>query len=741
MSEPQGLDNFLAQSTPSATVTPAATAGEPAGLSEFIGPELLEENYGGPTGALVTGASHVINSALPGVGPVLQNAVGLDYETQKKLALANPVSAGVGDIAGFIRGVGAPAAITGAGKTMGALAPAGMASKALQYGTEGALMGVSQNLNDLALGDPNLTAQKAISNIGFGVALGIGSAPFAQFAESAIPVATKKLSKALTGLRDVGIGTAEEPGAVANLIAKAGSVLNGKSVESNMDALFAGINRGETTIPKIANNMEEAFSHGTKVSDELTQSINKEVEPLEKIAERPFKNFPSKAELSESLAIDKGIQVGEDLGHLTHPQTAEALLKTKAMLNDYQMAANDFQREFMNKARTKIEESAIKALFENPTSAETIIKKEIANNFIEQSKKVLSASENYADYKQAETTLSKMINHLAKESVETHETLKALAGSESLMSRIAKSAVTGVGATMIGIPKPLTTAVLSAVEAYKTVRNPYEVGTALNNAFQKIKAFAEINEKVGEKIGSLSKSIFANPGARNLAVPHVSPGLPAAANSHDYDKKALKVNEIANNPQMLLDKLSKHTEDLYDSAPNVSAAIHQSLMTGAQFLAAKLPHPPSQMLLSANEWTPSKAQKQTFMTYYRAVNEPLSALKDIKSGTLNQETMEALQATQPQLLNEMRKSVMEHLDPKKARKLPYGVKIALSKFMGQPLDEGMLPSVIMSNQEVFLQPQQAGSSEKGKVTQGGLKEMSFANRSETETQEHEKEGM
>lgn len=719
------------------TATPSAES-----LPTWDETEPLEEKYGGPTGALAAGASHVVNTALPGIGPVLQNAVGLDYDTQKKLTLANPIASGVGDIAGFAKGMGAPQAIKSAGEVAGKTVAPGLASKALQYGTEGALMGVSQNLNDLALGDPNLTAQKAISNIGIGTALGLAAAPLAQYAPAIISASTKKLSKALTGLREVAIGTAEEPGAAATLLGKAASALNGKTVESNIDALFAGI-ENEPTLNRVTKNIENVMEHATKVSDELTAGVDKELGTLEEGTKRPIKNFPTKNELTKGLALEKAAAEGvEDFGNVLHPESAEAALKTKTMLADYQMAANEFQREFMNKARTAIEPEKIKALFLNPQSEETLAKKAIANNFIEQSKNVLNASENYANYKDAEMTLSKMINHLAKESVETSETLKALAGGEPLAARLAKSTVTGIGASMLGVPKPVVGAVLSAVEAYKTVRNPYEVGTALNNAFQKIKAFAEINEKVGEKISSLSKSIFSNAGVRGAAVPHATPtGLPSIAGTNDYDKKSYKINELAGNPQLLMKKLSEHTEDLYDVAPNVSTAVHQNLLNATQFLASKIPKSPSQMLLSSGEWKPSEAQKQTFMTYYRAVNNPLSVLKDVKSGILTSESMEALTATQPQLLNEMRKEVLTHLDPKKARHLPYGVKISLSKFMGQPLDDGLLPSVVMSDQKVFLQPQQQGSDSPVKPTSGGLKEMSLADRAETETQQHEKEDM
>jgi hypothetical protein len=179
---------------------------------------------------------------------------------------------------------------------------------------------------------------------------------------------------------------------------------------------------------------------------------------------------------------------------------------------------------------------------------------------------------------------------------------------------------------------------------------------------------------------------------------------------------------------------------LYEDAPNISLGLNTAMASAVNFLASKIPRPPSQLLLS-QEWKPSNAQKQDFMTYYKAVNQPLSALKDLKSGTLLPQTMEALQVTQPHLLQEMRSKVMEHLNPKKAQKLSYPVKMSLSLFMGQPLEEGLIPSVIASNQVSFAGPQQSQQSapKKRNSTLGGLKELNMASRASTETEDLEED--
>jgi len=664
-----------------------------------------EENYGGITGEAFTAASHLVNTALPGIGPILQNAVGVPYETQRKLSETNPISAMVGDIGGFARGVGAPGLISKAGTNI-ASGIEGAAGKAIQYGAEGALYNWTNSINDMALGDPNLTAQKALIHIGLGAALGVGGGLLSEAISRTLPQATKKLSSALGNLRESTLGTVDEPTIAANALGKLSSLANGKPVQSNLDHLFAALGTGETTIPKVTNNLEEILEHGNKVSDSLNKAIHDEsgLNGLEGVA-------PDAAKLSSDL-------------------------KTKELLFDYHASLNDLQNTFMDAQKNKLDTDKIESFLKNPNPQD----REILDNYIENSKKILSASENYADYKQAETSIGKLVNSLAKNNVEMQDTLKAMTGKSGL-AKLATAGAFGTAAHMAGVPNPLIGTALGALEAYRTIKNPYEVGTALNNVFQKLKVLADINQKVGDKINSLSKSALSNAAARNLSLPKQGiNSLPEMGKPGDFDKKSDRIYQLATNPEALMNKLSEHTEDLEQAAPNVSVGLHKAIISSVQFLNSKLPRPQSQLPLS-QEWTPSRSQKQTFMNYYRTVSNPLSSLKDLKEGTLSDQTMEALQATHPELLQEMRQSIMQNIDPKKAKKLPFGVKMSLSKFLGHPMIEGVLPSVIMSNQVSFIGPQQSqqNAPKQTKVTQGGLKALNMAGRSETETQEHEKE--
>lgn len=168
-------------------------------------------------------------------------------------------------------------------------------------------------------------------------------------------------------------------------------------------------------------------------------------------------------------------------------------------------------------------------------------------------------------------------------------------------------------------------------------------------------------------------------------------------------------------------------------APNISQGLQNSYVTSVNFLNSKLPKPNRDMPLGY-DFKPSVAQKEKFNAYFNAVHNPLIALKQIRMGTLSNETMESLQVVHPKLLEEMRSSVLANMDQAKAKKLPMKVKISLSKFLGMPLDNAMIPQVIASNQATYNMPAPQQAQQGGvKPTLGGLKELNLSNMSKTQT--------
>lgn len=201
--------------------------------------------------------------------------------------------------------------------------------------------------------------------------------------------------------------------------------------------------------------------------------------------------------------------------------------------------------------------------------------------------------------------------------------------------------------------------------------------------------------------------------------------------SYQKNKKAVEKHA---DPKTFAEHLATNTQEYAKTAPNITQGLNTSVMRAQQFLQSKIPQPSSSLPFSG-EHKPSRSQMAKFNNYYETVNDPISVLSHVKRGTLRNEHIEALGQVYPKLYDEMKKKVTEHMDTEAARTLPYATKLAIGKFMGQPMDHSMLPQSIMSNQAALTGPRLGtqGSAQSGKSTLGGLKELNEGKRTATET--------
>jgi GNAT superfamily N-acetyltransferase len=264
--------------------------------------------------------------------------------------------------------------------------------------------------------------------------------------------------------------------------------------------------------------------------------------------------------------------------------------------------------------------------------------------------------------------------------------------------------------------------------------DPTTVGISLADKFNKFNSTRNIMDGVSEKISKGAKSIFTSGAARGLVLSGASLGV------HSYEDRVRRIQELASNSDVLGNHLSNSVEGIHGLMPNISQSMQNHMAASVLFLQSKIPGPKSQFMLSPT-WKPSEQQKQKFNRYYGAVADPVDVLNQIKSGKLTGEAVEAVQATHPELFQEMRTKVLSEMDQEKARALPYNVKLCLAKFLGEPLDASMLPSVIISNQLALNQPSSPNgmSPKQQRSTQAGLAKLKVAQRATTDTQDLEGE--
>lgn len=179
-------------------------------------------------------------------------------------------------------------------------------------------------------------------------------------------------------------------------------------------------------------------------------------------------------------------------------------------------------------------------------------------------------------------------------------------------------------------------------------------------------------------------------------------------------------------PTALAEKVNKQTSGMYRVAPNTSGEVDRVGMAAAQFLNSKLPKRSSDAgMLAAYKpvKVPSSMELAKFERYLDATNSPMKVLKDLERGTVTREQTEALKSVYPTIFRSLQDQIMMLL-PKHAATMPYSRKIQLGMLFDVPTDASLVPKNIMSLQSTFNDEniQQSGDGAVN-TTQSGLKNL------------------
>lgn len=772
-----------------------------------------DEKYGTVGQQVKTGLEGAARGATLGLSDVVESKLFDNAKDIKARRETNPVTSGAGNLLG---GAGALIATGGLAAPAEAALGGGLAARAIGFGAEGALFGAGNAVTDAALGDPNLTAEKVLSDIGMGAAFGSGLGVISKGVEAILPRATEKLSKALSSLKESAVGSGEAPGFAVRAAAVPGSILTGETPESWAKAFYDGLKRPDGSVSsrsfiknlnEVVENSKEAAAqlYDTAVPANLSKSLEgmpvnqarsnaeeifqnillktEEATPnqelVSKLSPGPAKDLDARllkldddlqtaktaVDVHDALSgfakdLDKGKLIKFDTMPTAAQQADQEILKdirntVRGSLRDeniwgeaahhygqtadqysaYKDALKNFQGAFMKKEKTGsfvMDPGKVGTFFNRFGSVSQDLKAQYLDTFINETQNLAKASENYHGFESGSETISNRVSELAKKHQQLSEVAQALAENKpgfNQQSATVPAGVAAFAAHSLGVPNPVVGAALAGAGAIKAIKNPYELGATLGPSFQKLHAIAEISGSVGKKIESGAKSIFSNSALR------AAPSIPQMAADNTYDKKVKRIAELTDQ-QKLMDHLERSTDSIQEAAPNVSQALQMKMTNAVGFLNSKIPKPQNHFPLSF-DWEPSNAQKQEFNEYYMAVDSPLSIMKDVKNGTLSNASMEALQAVHPELLKEMQSAVMGSLNPKTAKDLNYGTKISLSKFLGQPVDETMVPQTILENQLSLSGPslseQSAPKQRQSKISSSAIKDLDFSGRARSQT--------
>lgn len=803
MASPEEVQSFVSGSGETSPPLDMVSPGEAANFAQTADDE---EKYGGFGGAAKAAGLGVLRGAsVSGSDVALAKSGLVDPKTIEGLQRQNPGISLTSEIGGAIGSAAlgdelAPAALIGkAGKaTYGALKvldaakgiqEASTAAKVLGAtgdiaahiggsAVEGALYaGIGNTLNEYAVGDPNLNAEKIAANFGYGALAGGAIGGAIKAASIAAPPALQAAKDGLVKLKNTIIGSGEgDAGLVGKMLpdgSKFTEALSNRMTNLDVDQQAELLKSATNDVNEVLNNTQTAVKDlNTNLRPKETAALIDTADPkavsgatsevLRDInaAQLEMKNNPglynpgAEAKLekwrlqlannledqSPSARFELLKDVKQGLGNWGHgmvdtgdkADTAKLLkglsnsisdkLKNPdifgfvgssyaehdAMLSklyDY-MGPNGKPTQLIkglmtnlgttSKPRWQFDSGKIKTAF---TKAEDVTGQQKLgnlNDFFDVLKQLPDHLENtHANVPNSisfdKSELSNMLENKQQSFMDAGkkylENVKNQKGGLGLRDVLAGS---------VAMSHPIVGA---AMEAYNIATKPFSY-------MNKLAGVERIVGKATNSIGQGAEAIF-NP---SLKIAGKAKGPIADFLGEDHDENVIKhdelrdhLNQMTNDPQMMIDHLNKTTGPLHSVAPDTTGALNQTIIKANQFLASKLPVPQQTNPFEAKT-VPSKTELANFNRYYQIVEKPIAALGQIKNGTLGPETIETLQNVYPQLYAYMQQAVMKSAEKQVQLKepIPYRIKQSMSLFLGQPIDQSLNPGSIAANQAAYI---------------------------------------
>lgn len=265
-------------------------------------------------------------------------------------------------------------------------------------------------------------------------------------------------------------------------------------------------------------------------------------------------------------------------------------------------------------------------------------------------------------------------------------------------------------------------------------------------AIKKMAAVEKVVQKTTKTMNKISSDIFTPVAEALEQGKEVIKGAKELseepeARKKDIEKKIKNVEAMVNDPEGFSDKLALSAAPVHEFAPNIAQNLQMTAARGMQFLSGKIPRSVTPDLPFDRPYKPPMSEYDKFGRYYDAVYNPMNVMKQIATGRLRSEGLEALQTVHPALYQEMQKTLLDHMTTHMAKgaiNIHPAVKMALSDFMGTPLASTANPNFALQNQQILAGAAQQKAQQEAqpiKSSQKGLSKLSLAERSKTFSQQ------
>lgn len=184
--------------------------------------------------------------------------------------------------------------------------------------------------------------------------------------------------------------------------------------------------------------------------------------------------------------------------------------------------------------------------------------------------------------------------------------------------------------------------------------------------FAQMRWLERASQDTTKAIGDSIESFFAKGGSFAAKVPTAFTHSPLA---QDNKEAREQFAQLASNPAMLADQVSRLTAGMAKNAPQTAQAANQLAVSAVSFLQSKMPKAgPIQAspFEAVQDRKPSSVELAKWQRYVRAVAQPMTVIADLGHGNLNREGIEALRRVYPKLYQQVAQQMLERAADNKA---------------------------------------------------------------------------
>lgn len=602
------------------------------------------------------------------------------------------------------------------------------AARAAAGAVEGGILGASQLVSEDALGEAELNAENLLRHMGAGAVLGgAASAGMGAAIDAAEAAITKGLSVAKSKL---GFGSVkeflqevEEDASLKQVLAQNRKHVRKLDTKGRLDE--AGKWLRENEIVRGGDSLEEIGAKLDQKVEEIGKSVGDFYDQLDTATPPPISAKRIAERIRTEVAPD--LEGTPALSGMHERVLAEAdkfdgLGDTTWSFRDATQQKNAYEKLARWNAAQPVEAQEMAQQYrqiyrvindEMEQQGEALAGKHLAEGAFEAFKK------NKRDF-----GMAKDLADATKERLIRKEANRVVSPSDYGAGLSTAAGLLGHGA---GVPGGFGAgAVVGAAHKYIRERgNTWiaEGARKLSRLSWLEKTAGEASKQVDDAVSGVIEAMRSGaqraPSAAAMGAASVldSVRFAAAPLSADRDKdpagqRIAEIAALAANPQALADRLTRATAPISGAAPRHAAALASKAQKAAAFLHAKAPrNPRSPVGIGARPWSPSPAERAKFARYVAAVNDPMSVIEEIRSGTASREGVEALREVYPKIHERVIKKLAEEL-AEDGDRLSYRDRVQLSILFGAPLDESMRPGFIAAIQQAYAagapQPGQGG---------------------------------